>query len=192
MFKQLADGIVGFLLKQNVVSEEEKPIYIYGCELIISSIFGILLILVAGVLTNRILESVCYLLCLIPLRQLTGGYHADSYFRCNLIFILCYIGVCSLSYFSESLIIRIILFIMMVISWFIIKKYAPIDSEKKRIDSENRDYLNRKSQVLCLIIIMVALAGSFVSLRLYTICASTLSIVAGAVLITFIQRRSSL
>ena len=46
---------------------------------------NIVLVLLMGALTGHLLESVIYLAVFIAVRVITGGYHADTYFRCNLL-----------------------------------------------------------------------------------------------------------
>ena len=45
-----------------------------------------------GYILNRFKETALFLLCYCPIRQFTGGYHADNYKKCLLSFILIYIG----------------------------------------------------------------------------------------------------
>ena len=52
----------------------------------------IVVILFIGYILNRFKETALFLLCYCPIRQFTGGYHADNYKKCLLSFILIYIG----------------------------------------------------------------------------------------------------
>ena len=83
----LVSRILSFLTKQKVINQDEdtQAFYRYGIELCISSILNILLVLIIGVILNCILESIVFLVIFIFLRSFMGGYHASTYFRCNLL-----------------------------------------------------------------------------------------------------------
>ena len=88
MIKKLSQYILQYLLRNNVIenTQDEKEYYQYGIEITISSVLNILLILGIGLVTRNILENVIFLLFFIPIRQFTGGFYANTYFKCNLSF----------------------------------------------------------------------------------------------------------
>ncbi len=83
----LVSKIVTFLTEQEVISSESdvQDFYRYGIEISISSFLNIFLVLLLGIIINHIAESIIFLLLFILIRSFTGGYHADTYFRCNLL-----------------------------------------------------------------------------------------------------------
>lgn len=83
----LISKILTFITEQNGISndEEVQDFYRYGIEISISSLLNIILVLLVGLLIGHLLESVVYLILFILIRSFTGGYHADTYFRCNLL-----------------------------------------------------------------------------------------------------------
>lgn len=87
MIHEAADRISNRWIKRNIISAELKPCYMYGMEIILSTLIGIAVILIISVVFRSFWTAVVFLVCFIPLRQLTGGYHASSYFRCNATFI---------------------------------------------------------------------------------------------------------
>jgi len=88
MIEHISEMILRYLINAGVAkkNEEEIAYYKYGIEITISSILNVVLILLIGVISKSVLESVLFLSCFIPLRQFTGGYHADTYFKCNSMF----------------------------------------------------------------------------------------------------------
>lgn len=86
MITFLSKCISHFLCKNNVITEEDFSIYQYGFEIIFSTILGFLITIGIGFLLRMEILSILYYIIFVTLRQLTGGYHADSYFKCNLIF----------------------------------------------------------------------------------------------------------
>ena len=83
----LVSQIVNFITEQDVISDESdvQDFYRYGIEISISSLLNIVLVVIAGILIHHIIESIVFLTLFILIRSFTGGYHADTYFRCNLL-----------------------------------------------------------------------------------------------------------
>ncbi|MCM1228262.1 MAG: accessory gene regulator B family protein [Clostridium sp.] len=88
MIKKLTNHVLEYLISSNVIEndDESKDYYQYGIEITISSLLNIVLIVAIGIVSGNILESILFLSCFVPLRQFTGGFHAKTYFLCNLSF----------------------------------------------------------------------------------------------------------
>lgn len=93
MIKKLTNHILSYLISSNAIddNEETKDYYRYGIEITMSSLINILLIIIIGIVSGNALESIVFLACFIPLRQFTGGFHAKTYFLCNLSFAVSFI-----------------------------------------------------------------------------------------------------
>ena len=58
-------------------------IYVYGFELIISSIVETGALLLVGFLISKFVETILFLVSFSSIRFFSGGYHANSYFKCD-------------------------------------------------------------------------------------------------------------
>lgn len=72
MSEKISGIITDFLLRKNVIKEEEKEIYYYGYETLIYSIWQMLLLLVLGMIMNRIVSTVIFLMVFVSMRKYTG------------------------------------------------------------------------------------------------------------------------
>lgn len=97
MIVKLSKLITGILLNQKSISEKDIDIYQYGIEITISSLLNIALIVIVSLITNSLFSGLIFLSTFILLRQFTGGYHAESYFKCNTVLVSTYILVLLLS-----------------------------------------------------------------------------------------------
>ena len=120
----VVSGILNFLTEQEAIgkADEVQDFYRYGIEITISSMLNIVLVLLMGALTGHLLESVIYLAVFIAVRVITGGYHADTYFRCNLLMCSTFIATAAFVVFEE-----IIAFVFCPVE----NKNKPIEKEKK-------------------------------------------------------------
>lgn len=86
MITSLAQYIADFLLKNDIIISEKLDIYIYGFEIMISSIISILIGLLLGIAFSQLFECTLFLIVFILMRSYSGGYHANTYLKCNVIF----------------------------------------------------------------------------------------------------------
>ena len=80
MLSKAAEQCTEYLIKYNKITEQQKSIYKYGFELLVSTAVCIGAILVCGILGGYGKEAIIFLLSFIPIRITAGGYHAGSYF----------------------------------------------------------------------------------------------------------------
>ena len=73
--------------------ENNLDIYKYGIEITLSTILNILIILILSLIYGSFFTGIIFLLVFIPLRKFTGGYHADTYMKCNIVFAILYTSV---------------------------------------------------------------------------------------------------
>lgn len=71
----------------------KKEILIYGYQLLLSSMFTILTIIVSSFLFYNWYEAFTFLLFFIPIRLFAGGYHASTYHGCFLCSNCCFHSV---------------------------------------------------------------------------------------------------
>lgn len=83
MLSKAAEQCTEYLIKYNKITEQQKSIYKYGFELLVSTAVCIGAILVCGIFGGYGKETIIFLLSFIPIRITAGGYHAGSYGRCD-------------------------------------------------------------------------------------------------------------
>lgn len=150
----LVSQIVNFITEQDVISDESdvQDFYRYGIEISISSLLNIVLVVIAGILIHHIIESIVFLTLFILIRSFTGGYHADTYFRCNLLMCITFIlTVLSNCMFSNKLSLSIII-VLICVTELIVSVLGPIENKNKPIDDSKRIKLKIIGIVITLII----------------------------------------
>lgn len=148
----LVSQIVNFITEQDVISDESdvQDFYRYGIEISISSLLNIVLVVIAGILIHHIIESIVFLTLFILIRSFTGGYHADTYFRCNLLMCTTFIlTALANSIFSNKFSLLIII-VLICVTELIVSILGPI--ENKPIDDSKRIKLKIIGIVITLII----------------------------------------
>lgn len=150
----LVSQIVNFITEQDVISDESdvQDFYRYGIEISISSLLNIVLVVIAGILIHHIIESIVFLTLFILIRSFTGGYHADTYFRCYLLMCTTFIlTALANSIFSNKFSLLIII-VLICVTELIVSILGPIENKNKPIDDSKRIKLKIIGIVITLII----------------------------------------
>ena len=104
MISKVSSNILNYLIRNEVINdtEEERNYYQYGIEITISSALNFFLVFLIGAVTRNILESIVFMIFFVPIRQITGGYHAKTYFRCNLYLCMVFVSILLLYRFTNE------------------------------------------------------------------------------------------
>ncbi len=131
MLSKISNKICKSLIRRGTVTDEYEEIYIYGIELLLSFIFSVTVIMIIGIIINRPFETVLFLTIFIFTRKFTGGFHANTYMRCQICTISSYLLVlCSSLYVDISLTLKAI---MTISGIAIVALIGPIENPNKPI-----------------------------------------------------------
>ena len=67
---RLANTITDYYIRKKIIAEEKREIYFYGFKLIIADVINYVIIISLGIVFNRLIESIAFLITLCGLRQL--------------------------------------------------------------------------------------------------------------------------
>lgn len=195
MIHYLSERIAVFLFDNN--DKYPLDIYIYGIELTLSSLLGTVIILMLGVFSGLLIESIIFMISLSLIRIFTGGYHASTYLRCNSVLIVSYIFVAFayryyLSHLTEyTYLIASIIFFML---FFIVAIFSPVKTERKDISGQDR----RKFKILSLVIaftylLLFMLFYGILGVKQVIVILPTMVVVGISILVEIIfnERRNS-
>ena len=88
MIEKCADYIAFYLVKNGLIEQDKMAIYKYGYEILISNIINISVALIVGAIFSEFIESIIFLMVFAIMRKYCGGYHANTYLKCEIIFFL--------------------------------------------------------------------------------------------------------
>ncbi len=137
----ITNKILSFMIRHKAISDNRDVVsfYRYGVEITISSFLNILLVLFIGILLFHFSWAVAFLITFVFIRLTVGGYHADTYLRCNLIMCSVFLMVAFLSNLLTFKHISIPIFIIIFTSSMIIM-FGPVDNPNKPVPADKRLY----------------------------------------------------
>jgi accessory gene regulator B len=124
------------LAKHGIISKDIEEVYIYGFELILSFLISVSIILTIGIFISKIVETIAFLVLFILIRQLTGGFHANTYAKCQIYTVSFYLCVILLS--SRLTPTTILYALTLVVSALVIIMIGPIESSHKPLTGNQK------------------------------------------------------
>lgn len=190
MIKVISDNILKYLIKSEVIddSKECSDYYRYGLEITISSILNIVLILLVGIISNNFFESVTFLICFIPLRQFTGGYHADTYLKCNLSFMLLFSVLLLIYNITFQFISFYAEFAMLVLSMIIFITECPVENKNKPLTDKQKKKNNHLAVILGLFYGVIGVILKVLSYSIGVIFIYTLVLISLLIIVAKLQK----
>ena len=158
MIDLLSSKISSKFVEHKIITEDMVDIYKYGVEITISSIIGFILILIIGLIFKSLIQALIFYIIFIILRSFTGGYHASSYLKCNLIFsivaslVIFFSKAATEVRFSTGIINILFLPALSVFIWL-----APIVNPNKLIEKKRRIYFKTGSVLAAVILYILSL-----------------------------------
>lgn len=154
MITTISAKLAAYLCRKNIIDETRKEIYQYGYEVLISGLTGFAIVMILGAIMKCFMESILFLAVFVPIRQLTGGYHADSYLKCNIVFTVLFLIVMLVTEAMLSTILFVYMFILTGVFVLAVYEFAPMENPNKPLD-EGQKVLNRKTALAVSAIISV-------------------------------------
>lgn len=155
MLSFLSGRMAALLVDKQIINEDEKAIYEYGIDLLISAIVSFVIMIIIGLITGQLIESIIFYVCFVLLRTYTGGYHAKTRLKCKIFFASAQI----IALLMAEILARVSVLYSMIsvaICVILIFQYAPVENVNKKIN----DPVKMKRRALSIVIIL-CLMGVF-------------------------------
>lgn len=156
MYKTISYKITDIFIKKKMITEDKKDIYLYGFEIVVSTIIYALIFILTAIVTSTLLYSIIFFIGFYFVRKFCGGFHASTYLRCHLMTALThFVAIGFLLFFPEDLKFFFNIAVLYICGALILF-FAPVDHKNKRfIKNEYRNF-KIKSCIYSIIIILVS------------------------------------
>lgn len=155
MLLTCAEYCVKWLTKNNSLPEDDRPIYVYGFQLLLSTISSLTSILLISASIKRLSYAICFLLFFFVLRLFCGGYHAKTFTKCFIVTNLSFLIIVGI---TELIIITNFKFIIPIINLFstvVIWIFAPVKNENHPYSEKTNKKNKLVSRIISLAYIIV-------------------------------------
>lgn len=140
--------------------------------------------MIVGALMYSFWECLIFTALFSQIRSLAGGYHAGTRMQCFVQSILTFVAVLGiLKLVKIYSVILVPMIVLALISAAIIFRFAPVDTENKRLDEDEIGIFRMKSRIVMLIEIVVAVISYFIGFQSIS-CSVMLALFVTAILIS--------
>lgn len=157
MIAKLAKSTAHFFVEKEIVSREDEEVYIYGMELLFSTLFNIILAVIISAVTLSLLETAIFLTAFISVRHCIGGYHAKTHWGCMAIFGAVLIAFAVIVKQTPDTFVIPISLASTAISFVLIMLFAPVEHPNKPLSDKEKSVLRQKGITLLSILGAVVL-----------------------------------
>lgn len=172
MLENLAKSTARFFVSQNIVKSEYEEIYAYGMEIILSTVFNGLIVLIIAILSDTVLLSLLFFTAFILMRRSAGGYHAKTHIGCMMILVAVHLMFIVLINVIPDSIIPILSYFSIAYSCISVYLFAPVEHPNKPLSGDDRRKLRVKSLIYILSISVVDLLMIFCAHYEVSLCLS--------------------
>lgn len=150
--------------------------------MVISSLIGLFLILVIGLLSGNFIESVIFYTVFCSTRMFCGGFHAHSHLLCKATFVGAFILVIVIDLVLNN-IESFYWFIIYIYCLIIVCAFAPVENSNKTLTTNDVKRCKSISFILMMIWLTVMFLLYIFGSELYHIVALTLFFIANLMLL---------
>lgn len=136
--------IVDFLIRKEIVIEDEKDVYIYCVNSVMETMFFLFVVLLIAVISKKVPETAIFSCYFFIFRSNAGGFHAKTFHRCYCL---------SMTMYLLSLFIADVIGNTNGIPWFLVATVAitilaPVGSINKPIENNSHTKMVVKTRIL--------------------------------------------
>ena len=188
MLGQLAARIVDRQVSRGTLTREDEAVYRYAYELLLNQVINLVLAGLVAFFFRAPVVVLLFLLCYIPLRSYSGGYHADTNLGCTILSTLLIGGVCYVTQAVEHGILEWQP-IGYLVSGIIIYFWAPVQDHNKPLDDLEKTRYKKRSRLVWGIEVIVGILLYFWRKRLGFVVAISHLIQAGTLIVGMIKNK---
>lgn len=168
---KILDWVIKFLNQNDDDMDEEKAeIVRYGLEIVLLKVIFLIATLIVGIIMKSFFPCLAFMILFMPLRSNAGGYHAQTRIQCFIQSILT-VAMVIIGIKYINIYIAISLLILSIISLPFIWILSPVDTKNKRLDDEEKVTFRKKTRIILITLILVAVICWFAKLHLITYTA---------------------
>ncbi len=188
MINAFAKIVTDFFLENRVIDSDDAETYQYGNEIIISSIIDLLIVIILGLIYKELLNAALFFISFLLLRTFGGGYHADTYLKCKIIYTIDISLILFLSKYASLIYNLYIMFLILIFSFTVFFSIAPIENSNKRLSKTEIEKNSQKSKVVSIILCLAIGVAYYYNKGISLTLLLTFFSVSAAMIIEYLRK----
>lgn len=165
--EKFSSKLIEFFVSNDLIKNEDKEIYKYAVNIILSSLIHIATVMIIGLCFNLFIESLVFYFSFIAIRKFAGGYHAKTPVRCYLFsFASNIIILCLVKWLSSINTLFIFIFIIFeLLCVVLILLISPLDTENNPLTGQEKKMYRMLTSIIIIFIFIISLLCFFKGYR---------------------------
>ncbi|WP_300349344.1 accessory gene regulator B family protein [Clostridium sp.] len=164
MIENISGNIANKVSVELGYDKEKEAIIKYGTYALIQTLISVISVFILGLIFGIEVEALIFLFSVSILRKYSGGAHSDSSNTCTILGVLIsvLVGLVIDKIIIGNISLNIILVVSLIVfiwAYYIVLKYAPVDTKNKRIKTEKKKKRMLKGSLKILTIYLVVVLG---------------------------------
>lgn len=148
MLDKVAGHTADLLSTNQIIRDDDKEIYAYGIEVILSTVINLVVIVAIGILMGRFAETAIFILAFASLRVYAGGYHARTHLGCIATFTLIYLANISVVGITPNWLEKPISIGAAIAAFLFIWHAAPIEHKNRPFEGDEYKRFKRNCRLI--------------------------------------------
>ncbi len=140
--------------------------YLYGFEVLISSIIYTTVFILVSIITKTIFPSLCFFIGFYLIRSISGGFHANTYTACHILYFANHIAFIVIIKLTPSCAANIVTSTLLIISSALILIFAPADHPNKPFIKNEKKRFRLLSTLYGILLIFISAFPFFITSKL--------------------------
>lgn len=149
--------------KENIIAKSCEEAYVYGVQLLLSTILNVLCITAISCLAQQPFAWIPFLIGFVPLRITAGGFHAKTPLRCSITFCGSYLVCMGLLQMMPDNSLFISILANSTVATLAVYFWSPVPASNKPLSSEEK----KRNRSLSLAIVSTFLLISLSAIQLH-------------------------
>ena len=156
--EKFSSKLIEFFVSNDLIKNEDKEIYKYAVNIILSSLIHIATVMIIGLCFNLFIESLVFYFSFIAIRKFAGGYHAKTPVRCYLFsFASNIIILCLVKWLSSINTLFIFIFIIFeLLCVVLILLISPLDTENNPLTGQEKIMYRMLTSIITILIFIIS------------------------------------
>jgi accessory gene regulator B len=151
--------IADALSAKKIIKPEDREIYIYGLDALISTVINLAIITALGLILGLFAETAVFMLAFAILRVYAGGYHAKTHLGCTIGFVVTYLTNMALVHHIPAELSKLLALVIAPVSLVLVFVMAPVEHENRPFEGDEYRRFKKISRIVASIEALSATMG---------------------------------
>jgi len=173
VLSEVSKKMSSYFIKRGDILEEEREIYDYYFEIMLSTIINALFLVVFGIVFKNFINTLLFMIGFIIFRMVSGGFHASSHLKCFFTLAAVFsVLILTLEFVPISW-LNILTILFLLASTLLIYFISPVEHKNNPLDEKTKQKLKKRAQILSIVVSIIIIILIFTvgfSKYIYSFC----------------------